>query len=372
MDLLRQTRSGATGGLPARAFTIVELLVVIGVVVVLLSILIVAVSAATRTGQTANTQALMNSIKQALVRFRSDIGYLPPVLGAVDMTDVTPENHDLRKLFDPRGGDLTWGNIDDVLPDRPDGTPNNSYDDNIQEWFSETSLAEYLLGYGHHNQDGYGVIDASNPNDVWTRERPPLGIRNPGADGVWGATLNGPDGSLASRMLGTTPGLDTGKVYGPYLELKDQRLLASADGSRDLAGRLILSFPGEGNFNPDNPKVLVDYWGNPIRYYRKLYAPGSLQSGYRPSGAGVGVPTLSDVYLLRPFDIRPGAAIDGLPDASGDTSTTMALRSAEFALFSPGPDRSFNPDLRYDLANEPSNDRGTDLFNQDNLVELGP
>ena len=355
-----------------RAFTIIELLVVIGVVVVLVSILIVAVAAATRTGQSANTKALMNSIKQALVRFQSDIGYLPPILGTPGIGDVAPNNHYFRKLFDPRGDDGQWGNADDVLPDKPDGTLNNLYDDNIQEWFSVTSLAEYLLGYGHHNQDGYGYVPP--PVDLWADERPPLGIRDPGPDGVWGATVFDVEGPLSSRMSGSSPHMDTGKIYGPYLELKDQRLLASIDctnGCRDAGGRLNLSFPGDGNFNDDNPKVIVDYWGNPIRFYRRLYAPGSLQSAYRTSGTNV--PTLSDVYLLRPFDVKVGGQIDSVwPDASGDTTTTMALRSAEFALFSPGPDRSFNPDLRYDLLNAQGNDLGTDLANEDNIVELGP
>ena len=94
-----------------RGFTIVELLIVIAVIILLLSILIVAVNAATRTAQSASTRTLMNSMKQALVRFKADIGYYPPVLGDVSPTDFTPDNHDLRKLFDPRGEDLIAGTM---------------------------------------------------------------------------------------------------------------------------------------------------------------------------------------------------------------------------------------------------------------------
>ncbi|MFB3139056.1 MAG: type II secretion system protein, partial [Phycisphaerales bacterium] len=65
-------------GRKLRGFTIVELLIVIAVIIVLLSIVIVAVNAATRTAQSASTLTLMNSMKQALVRFKADIGYYPP------------------------------------------------------------------------------------------------------------------------------------------------------------------------------------------------------------------------------------------------------------------------------------------------------
>ncbi len=356
--------SKACPGERRRAFTIIELMVVIGVVVVLVSILIVAVAAATRTGQSANTQALMNSIKQALVRFQSDIGYLPPVLGKLDTTEYDPANHDLRKLFDPRGDDLVWGNIDDVLPDKPDGTLNNSYRANIQEWFSETSLAEYLLGYGHHNQDGYGYTPP--PVDRWADERPPLGIRDPGPDGVWGATVFDVEGPLSSRMSGSSPHMDTGKIYGPYLELKEARLLGSTDGT-STNGTLNVYLPGEGGYDPNDPKILVDYWGDPILFFRRVYHLGAIKSRYYPPDPTVATPTLADVFVLRPYALDPGAGIVGIPDhaplqGGGDTTATQGLKAAEFALFSAGPDRTFNPDMRVDPED----------LNKDNIVEVGP
>jgi type II secretory pathway pseudopilin PulG len=363
--------------LPLRAFTIVELLIVIAVIIMLMGILIVAINAATRTAQGANTRSLMSSIKQALVRFKADIGYYPPVLG-----DPTPQvfdppgEHDLRKLFDPRGEfPWEWGDGDDVVPEDSDGNPNDVYVERIQEWHSVTSLAEYLLGYGNHNQDGYGVIDPTNPNDTYAQEQPPVAIRDPGRDGVWGATIHGDaDGSLWARMRGDDPRVDTGKVYGPYLDLKDERMLAavSAGEPYDSQGKLRLSFPGGGDFDPDNPKVIVDYWGNPIRYYRRLYSPGDLRSPYRRMNRTPPLlpeATLSDVFVLRPFEVDPGAAIDvpgespdDRSDADGDTTTTIALNSAEFALFSAGADRNFDETVRYDAEG----------YNQDNIVELGP
>ena len=367
-----------------RGFTIVELLIVIAVIIMLMGILIVAINAATRTAQGTNTRALMSSMKQALVRFKGDIGYLPPVLGNTSAAiDVDPQNHGLRKLFDPRGEGMppTWGDGDDVLPDGPDGNANGAYRDNIQDWYSVTSLAEYLLGYGHHNQDGYGYIspgqggplyDGSSPTEP--DERPPEGIRDPGHDGVWGATINvDADGGLASRMGGISGSVDIGKVYGPYLELRDEQAVAGVEWD-PAKQEFEVRFPGDSNYDPFGPKVLLDYWGKPIRYYRRLYAPGDLRSPYRRMNRTPPLlpePTLADVFLLRPYEVDPGGAIDSTyADDDGDTTITATLKSAEFALFSSGPDRAFDDTTRYDALD--NNDDGVDYSNEDNIVELGP
>ncbi|MHC4428057.1 MAG: type II secretion system protein [Planctomycetota bacterium] len=372
---IRRGSSGATG---PRGFTIVELLIVIAVIIMLMGILIVAINAATRTAQGTNTRALMSSMKQALVRFKGDIGYLPPVLGNTTEAIIDdPVDHGLRKLFDPRGGGVppTWGDGDDVLPEKPDGTENGAYRENIQNWYSVTSLAEYLLGYGHHQQDGYGFI----PNDLpdggsFPEERPALGIRDPGHDGVWGATVNfNADGGLASRMEGVSESVDIGKVYGPYLELRDEQAVAGVEWNPSKQDFDVF-YPGDSNYDPHGPKILLDYWGKPIRYYRRLYSPGDLRSPYRRMNRTPPMlpeATLADVFLLRPFEVDPGGAIDSsYADDEGDTTITTTLKSAEFALFSSGPDRAFDPTTRYDARD--NNDDGVDYSNEDNIVELGP
>ncbi len=156
-----------------RGFTIVELMIVIAVIILLLSILIVAVNAATRTAQSANTLTLMNSMKQALVRFKADIGYYPPLFGPPPGPGSGVSSPDfLRQLFPP-----------------PDPPPSPQYRDRIQNWWSSAAMAEYLLGYGNHEQDGYGIVPSNEPIRDWDQETPPTGIRHPGRDGVWGATL---------------------------------------------------------------------------------------------------------------------------------------------------------------------------------------
>ncbi len=228
-------------------------------------------------------------------------------------------------------------------------------------------MAEYLLGYDEGGYDGYG-LGPDSPGYIG--ETPTLGIRHPGPDGVWGAVTNPSpppgDGSLEAR----NPPLD-GKVYGPYLELKDERLIA---GVMYPGGTLQTYFPGDavpgGLSFEDLPKAIVDYWGQPIRYFRQVYRSGDIRSVYRSLDPNVPTPTLADVFVLRPFDLKPGSAIDGIPDQNpsipgGDTSTTHALRTAEFALLSAGPDRALDQNARRDPADK-------DERNKDNIVELGP
>lgn len=315
----------ASSSFSHRAFTLVEMLVVIAVIIVLLSLLFVALNIAGRTAQSARTQALMQSISQSLVQFKTDVGYLPPVL-----------DND-REYVELLGNDRLPGTNDDVKAH----TPN---------YRSVTSLADYLIGYGPGSMDGYGYA-AQN-------ESPATGIRTPGADGVWGATT--------SASGNRNPPLE-GKVYGPYLELGDERLL----GSLTASGRV--AFPGEGDYDPDAPKVIADYWGEPIYYFRQPSPPGVLGQSFR---GGIDYnrngtidasdrPTLSDVFYLRPYELDPGAATDriGVPDETGvDTTTSYTLEAAEFAIFSAGPDRAFDPDYRVD----------PDLLNADNIVEVGP
>ena len=320
-------------GRKLRGFTIVELLIVIAVIILLLSILIVAVNAATRTAQSASTLTLMNSMKQALVRFKADIGYYPPVLGEM----ASPPDL-LRAWFEP--------------PDPASA----GYANDIQNWWSSAVMAEFLIGYDEGRYDGYGYVDLG--------ETPTLGIRDPGPDGVWGGSVDrNLDGMI--DLEDRNPPLD-GTVYGPYLELKDQRLIA---GVMYLGGNLQTYFPGDavpdGLSFEDLPKAIVDYWGQPIRYFRQVYRSGDIRSVYRSLDPAVPSPTLSDVFVLRPFNLKPGSAIDGIRDDAVDSSTTHALRTAEFALLSAGPDRALDESARRDPADK-------DERNKDNIVELGP
>ena len=338
-----------------RGFTVAELLVAISIVIVLIALLVVAVERAMRSGQEAQTQFLMGSIEQGLSQFRSDHGYLPPVLGASGTAGSQ--------------GPGTLGYARDALRG-----PQNVAE--LQSWNSITSLAEYLLGYGDRSCDGYGVIGEgpyANPDAPGVGEIPTLGLRGPGRDGCWGAIVNprSAQGLSPGVFLARNPGdagvfpspagnavMIKGRRFGPYLELQDDRLLGALTGL-DTNGNPIVAFPGEIENFEDYPKVLCDYWGNPIQYFRRPYF------GSDPAQQNLQL-NLGDVVALRPWEIAPGRETDGYADASsivsgGDTTTTRDLVAAEFALLSPGADRSSNFAIR----------RDPDEFNQDNIVKVG-
>lgn len=353
-----------------RAFTLTELLVVVAIVVLLLGTLFVAINAASKRAQIAKTQFLMNTISAGLAQFNTDFGYHPPVLG--------------RK--DTGGGANALGR--DVV----------RYNDNVvaggndiqrqQNWYSYTTLAEYLLGYGHRGEDGYGIQRnpttgqpyPSAPNPL-PKENPPFGIRSPGTDGCWGA-IDAPQAGFLNfkgyyrarnpmrvaappAVTGTTwnAQLFDGRVYGPYIDTIDERLIGGLTGF-DVSGRP--SIVTNDQLGPNSavnfdtlPKCILDYWGEPIAYYRTPYGGDDLRSNV-PAQDG-GFLDLGDVFVLREWEIDTSEQNQGAADVSGDTSSSAALKGASFALVSRGGDRAYDRTVRRDVGE----------FNKDNVVQAG-
>jgi hypothetical protein len=267
----------------------------------------------------------------------------------------------------------------------------------VQAWCSNTSIVEYLIGPGDRSQDGYGVILESNgglptaTNTPGFREQPSLGIRNPGPDGLWGAKLSPRagtpgDGAFASRNLaqassggngppdgllpsGWSPAqreaarnpLLKGKSLGPYLDLAGGIDLAGMTGF-DSEGVPLVARAGEAGYSDALPKVILDYFGKPVIYYRRPYLNGDPSSVDRRFN-------LVDAIPLRPAVIPPGEEAVGCKDANPqqdsdfpDNRGTRAALAAEFALFSFGPDTRWNPLIRAD----------PDGYNEDNIVRFGP
>jgi type II secretory pathway pseudopilin PulG len=379
-------------------FTILELLVTITLIVILVSALMIGMNSARTAAQVAETTSRLMAMKQATVWFKEEIGYLPPVL----------DYQRNLKSVDGIGQPLRF-------PVLPLPAEQEQYRSEVQEWYSITSPADYLLGYGDVEADGFGRLPQAHPYYSYTtNQMPRLGITHPGVDGVWRGTdiqfahsVTG-YGLFTDRMprgyLSSMPPLlnfpVTGKVFGPYLDVNNDQMLGrlvvdSLTGIADVdpvSGRVKVYYPGEPGYDVSQPMVIVDSWGTPIRYYRPVYPnyeiiigeDPNVQNGisrrYPPSN-DYGRPTLSDYLVLRPFDFPPDKVIDGfLPDfrdgnmSTGDTSTSIELQTGQFAYFSSGPDQKSNDRIRADVLGLVDNDGddATDESNKDNMVEVGP
>jgi type II secretory pathway pseudopilin PulG len=332
-----------------RAFTIIELLVTVAIIILLLGLLLVGLQQAARAAQVAQTKTLMSSINRALVSFKNDVGYYPPVLGRGSGNGSQPV------------GQLGFGR--DLLV--PPGAISGSTSIALQQWNSFTSLPEYLLGYGSRTADGYGFEASAAAGGDGGLERPPLGIRHPGRDGVWGAYASPRATGLALGSFGArTVGIGNpnaanpvfrGKQLGPYLELKDAVFLGGITDYNTTTGEPTIVRATEAPNFDALPKCIVDYWGRPIRYYRRPYTMpdcSTVATGF----------TCGDFFALRPQSFEQGTDVDGLADGGSDTSTSRALQAAEFALLSYGPDKSWDPTVRVDAQG----------YNKDNIVEAGP
>ncbi|MBC8200572.1 MAG: type II secretion system protein [Planctomycetes bacterium] len=379
-------------------FTILELLVTITLIVILVSAMVIGMNSARTAAQIAETSSRLMAMKQATVWFKEEIGYLPPVLD--DQRNL--------KSVDAIGQPLRYP----VLPVPDD---QEQYRSEVQEWYSITSPADYLLGYGDVEADGFGRLPQAHAYYSYTTDQMPrLGITHPGVDGVWrgtdihiatGVTGYGlftdrkPRGDLPiDPLLSEFP--VTSKVYGPYLDVNNDQMLGrlvvdSSTGETTVdpvTGKVKVYYPGEPDYDVSQPMVIVDSWGTPIRYYRPVYPnfeiiigeDPNLQNGiakrYPPSN-DYGSPTLSDYLVLRPFDFPPDKVVDGfLSDfrdgntSTGDTSTSIALQTGQFAYFSSGPDQKLNQRIRADVTGLAGNvgDDATDESNKDNMVEVGP
>jgi type II secretory pathway pseudopilin PulG len=345
-------------------------MVTISLIAILVSVLAYALNSARTSAMAADTTSRLTSLKMATILFRNDIGYLPAVL-------------DMNRNMTP-------------LPEFPNlnsGTPQTMYRYLNQTWFSITSPAEFFLGYGNRDEDGFGRLPDSTQSDPDFDEMPRFGIRHPSMDGVWRATdiyaMTGL-GLLTDRQPS-----NRGKLYGPYLEIENDQMYGrlafdGVDPKVDpVTGQIKIFYPGDPDYDINQPMVIVDSWGSPIRYYRPIYPsptdPDSPETGISrvfPQSSVYNRPMLSDFFVLRPFDFNPDRVIDGtLPDFrngvdvdTGDTSTTIELQAGQFAYFSTGPDSRSNDYIRADVLGIEGNagNDATDEVNADNIVEIGP
>lgn len=271
-----------------RGFTIIELLIVIGIIGLLASIFMVAASGILGGAKRAAADRQLQTIVQALQQFEADLGTLPPLLTPADIGDST--------VTDPEAEPVAQ-NVANRLREA--------------RYKSEYSLAIYLLGAGD--------IDGSEPdgekigaNDANDDGQAGPGIRNPGLDKSWGGAFN------RSVQRKDQTATKIGTVYGPYLDM----------GS--LGDSLRLD-PETGLF------FILDPWDQPIRYYKGWPT--------RKKVNDTRVPSVDRV----PIELRSPAALEYIiTDTNGtpDLGLEREVLNSKFMLLSAGKPIQFNSATR--------------------------
>ncbi len=284
-------------------FTLVEVLVVISVIAVLISILGVAFSGALSSSRNVATQSLLRSVQIGIEQFKTDFGYLPPL--------VDGSKHTLDSIDDPM--------------DKREELINHRYQ-------SIYSLTVYLLGVGE-----LAPYDASlGPNDDPDRHDGVQGpgIRDPGPDRSWGGARER-DNHRPPR---------TGRTFGPYIDIGDGEGVLRRVTQADLnvpAGAMLPDFFADGDEDGSGADgvgdlfVITDRWNRPIRYYKDWPTRQDNNGVIEPSLDLIPI-ELRNVQSLRQHLATPRAGV-----IRAETQLDQNLLRAPYALLSAGPDADF-------------------------------
>ncbi len=326
---MRSTRRTSLSRPSNRGFTIVELLVSIGAVVLLMGLLIVGLQKGVFLAKSSADAQTVRAVKLAVDQFKMDFGFLPPLVKDVRHAKWI-EDHPLI------GGEKR---VAVYLPQRTaSGGFNNDWknlrgDDAsgaIDERYSNASLAYYLVGaldVPVHGQD-------QEPKNITIDGVLGPGFVTPLIDGSFKvpAAIKDPEQKPVSKRTGRVfkPLVDTGKSG-----LRLFRELTDATGTKI---------------------ELQDRNGVALRYYR-------WKQGERNQSSGA--PKIKDLKDLN------------VPAVVGDPADDPLLREAEFAVVGAGPNKLFGDEsvaamaLELGMSTSDSEERMRELAREDNVVEVG-
>ncbi|MGB7159950.1 MAG: prepilin-type N-terminal cleavage/methylation domain-containing protein [Tepidisphaeraceae bacterium] len=293
-----------------RGFTLVEILVVIGIIVILVGILVPVISRSMREAKRTRIAADMQAIGTALEAFRADHGDYPrvgtPNLGAALLG---------RNLAGPLGDGYLPGSAS-VNPDDPQDPP------------AHVAGMMYLPG---------DAVNAGNVNYVALVET----TTTPPVVNVWvacgavnqGGATDGADGP-GIRMR---PG---GKKWGPYVQEGKFKLRGLA--ILDIFDNPILYFPagtGKPNVTIAGGYLPTIQTPTPVNVDTALYDTSDNWVAFqRPTDADAR-PAQQRIHAMLGDIIMNGSQEGAIDTASGEPEA----QSAPFLLWSAGPDGLYGP-----------------------------
>jgi prepilin-type N-terminal cleavage/methylation domain-containing protein len=279
--MLRLHASQRRNGDSRSAFTLLELLVVITVIVLLMGILLVAIGGVRQSARTAKTRQLMESVKVAVISYREQFGQLPPEVGPTGLSRYDEDEWDYDYApSSPESGTFVSTNSDPL-----EATPGSDF-----------TIAAHLLGrtisvdYGEGDREIDGV---DGP-----------GLRQPAFSG----------GYLWDGTTGQKPP-SRGRVYEPFIDSRDRGAFVQTAAMPD--------------YNNQKATLVVDANGNAIRYYN-FKDPKPLTSNASRA-----------LSLISPGDVQNVAGNPPLTPtevAAEPEKIPQQYRNLEFAIVAAGED----------------------------------
>lgn len=333
---LGATELGSESRGTSRAFTLIELLIVIAIIAILMVLVFVSAGAIRRNAASAATTGLLNTLTQAIAAFEKDFAYEPPLVTNLRTSSGNATQPASGGIETPEFLAQRSGNSNDAV---------TAY--RSARYSSQFSLPVYLLGMGCFN--GRATSDTGTSE---TTGFPPntaaVGVDKPdfklqaGHDGVPGPGLRNPGPLRTWKKAGNVPNTFshapdlTGRVYGPYLDpaqlsrnLEMVEVVPSSDPARALR-------PAIDDFDTDTDIYMyrfVEASGEPIRYYRGWPVKD-------PDATNAEQPSIARV----PVELRDADAIRTELTLSNTNGAALPsdsrLMSASYMLLAPNVDTS--------------------------------
>jgi prepilin-type N-terminal cleavage/methylation domain-containing protein len=279
----RPARSGRAAG----AFTLIETMVVMGVIAILAGVVLLAIRHVKSAGDVAAETAMVTTLQKGVEQFKQQFGFLPPLVD-----DDTPVNG-ANQIVIWSAADLSSS----IAPTSVHGG---------KRW-SEYSLAYYLVGALDKAYDGGDV-----------------GFTAPNRDGSF---------SKHGRLYSALVDVSAQKTRTGGNRLYIENITSSTASMKQRC--VIWDRWSDGMPNTSSlPVSLATATSHPIRYYHWL-------PSYVSSGSSQGQVD----YFNVPSDLDP--SFQNVSKQMRDSNPTMyrapklELRSAEYAIVSPGPDGVF-------------------------------